>query len=47
MRTYEATVKIGGSSNKIRIDADGYYNAKKMLEAQYGEGNVKFIREVN
>lgn len=50
MRTYEATVrpggKIDGKSIRINIDAPGYFDAKQLLEATYGQGNVYNIREI-
>ena len=40
-KTYEATIKLqGGSLQKVRVDADSTFNARKMLEAQYGKGSV-------
>ena len=46
MRTYEATVRIGGKSTKVRIDTGDYFTAKNMLESQYGDGSVITLREV-
>lgn len=44
MRTYEATVrpdgKIDGKSVRVSIQASGYFDAKNLLEATYGKGNV-------
>lgn len=39
--TYHATVKLpNGSRQKVFVQADNDTNARLMLEAQYGKGNV-------
>jgi len=49
LRTYEATVrpdgKVDGKSIRVSIDAPGYFDAKRMLEATYGQGNIITLRE--
>ena len=45
-KTYEATVRLGGGSQqKVTVQADNQNNAKKMLESQYGKGNIFGIKE--
>ncbi len=43
-QTYKARIKIGngGGSQEVTVQADTTYNAKKMLEAQYGKGSIIF-----
>jgi hypothetical protein len=36
--TYEATIRIGHSMQKVTVQADTQTNAKAMIEAQYGKG---------
>lgn len=42
MKTYRARVKVGGSSREVRIQAGSYFDAKALLEAQYGKGCITF-----
>ncbi len=40
-KRYKARVRLSnGSSQEVYVNADGYFNAKAMLEAQYGKGSV-------
>jgi hypothetical protein len=40
-KTYEARVKLqNGSVQKVTVQADSPFNAKAMLEAQYGKGSI-------
>jgi len=46
--TYEARVKLpNGSYQKVSVQADSSHNAKSMLEAQYGKGNVSSPQPVH
>jgi hypothetical protein len=39
--TWKATIRLpNGNQQEVRVQADGQINAKLMLEAQYGRGNV-------
>lgn len=42
MKTWKARVKPAGSSAsmEVQVQAKGYYDAKAMLEAQYGKGSI-------
>ena len=44
LKTYEATVRFPstGTSQKVTVQADNLNNAKAMIEAQYGKGNITF-----
>ncbi|MEA1674368.1 hypothetical protein [Nitrospirillum sp. BR 11163] len=42
MRTWKARVKVGNNSIEVRIQANNYLDAKNLLEAQYGKGNIAF-----
>ncbi len=42
MRTWKAKVKVAdGSLIEVRVQAADSSSAKKLLEAQYGKGNVR------
>ena len=45
MDTYKADVTPGGKGPalKVEIQSNSAANAKRLLEAQYGKGNVKFV----
>ena len=47
MKTFTAMVRIGGGSTqtKVQIQASNYSDAQRLLEAQYGKGNVSSISE--
>jgi hypothetical protein len=39
--TYKAKVKLSnGSIQEVTVQADSYFNAKAMIEAQYGRGRI-------
>jgi hypothetical protein len=39
--TYKARIRLSnGTHQEVRVQADSPGNAKAMLEAQYGKGNV-------
>jgi hypothetical protein len=39
--TYKARIKLSnGSTQEIRVQADSSFNAKAMIEAQYGKGCI-------
>ena len=42
MRTkWKARVKLpNGASQEVVVEADSYFNAKAMIEAQYGKGCI-------
>jgi hypothetical protein len=41
VKTYKAKIRINSSSTQdVTIQADSSYNAKIMLEKQYGKGSV-------
>lgn len=40
MKTWKAHIKISGISREVRIEAKTAYDAKMLLEAQYGKGTV-------
>jgi hypothetical protein len=43
IKTWKATVKLPtGMQQQVTVQADSPWNAKAMLEAQYGKGCVKF-----
>jgi hypothetical protein len=40
-KRWKARIRLSnGSSQEVVIEADNYFNAKAMLEAQYGAGSV-------
>lgn len=40
-KAYKARVKLpNGNTQIVEVDADSSFNAKAMLEAQYGKSNV-------
>jgi hypothetical protein len=44
MHNYTANIRLGaGHQQKVTVKADTTDNAKRMLEAQYGKGNVSNI----
>jgi hypothetical protein len=46
MKNYEADVRLpNGSVQRVRIQADNSYNARAMLEAQYGKGCIAMFRD--
>ncbi len=42
MKTWKARVKPAGSgaSMEVQVQAKSYFDAKAMLEAQYGKGSI-------
>jgi len=44
IENYRARVRPGGKgpSTEVRIQANGVSDAKRLLEGQYGKGNVTF-----
>lgn len=48
MKTYTALVRIGGggTQTRVQIQASNSTDAMKLLEAQYGKGNVSSVSEV-
>lgn len=40
MDTYKARVKLGSSWIEVQIQARNVFDAKALLEAQYGKGTV-------
>lgn len=42
MKTWRARVRIGGSSTEVQVQAQSYFDAKRILEAQYGAGSITF-----
>lgn len=43
--TYSANIKLSnGSPQKVTIEADNDGNARRMLEMQYGKGNVSNVQ---
>ena len=48
MKTFTALVKIGGGGNqtRVQIQAANSTDAIRLLEAQYGKGNVSSVSEV-
>ena len=47
MNKYQGTLKIGSGYQKVFIEANSLYNAKKMFEQLYGSGNVMNICQVS
>ena len=46
-RTFKASVKLSnGVRQNVTMQADSVFNAKAMLETQYGKGNVGPVQEV-
>ena len=41
MKTYEATVNLGGWTNKVQVQARDAVQATRIMEAQYGKNNLK------
>jgi hypothetical protein len=40
-RTWKAKVKLpNGAWQEVTVQADSFFNAKAMLESQYGKGSV-------
>lgn len=40
-KTYKARIRLSsGGGQNITVDADSAYNAKQMIEAQYGKGCI-------
>jgi hypothetical protein len=46
VKTFKAQVKAGNSWRDTTIQAKTSYDAKKLLEGQYGVGNVRNVQEV-
>ena len=40
LKRFRARVKLPVGTQEVCVEADGLYNAKQMLEAQYGRGSV-------
>ena len=41
IKTFKARVRLSnGSSQEVTVQADDYFKAKAMLEAQYGKGSI-------
>ena len=40
MKVFEATVRVSGTQTKAQISANDIASAKRLLEAQYGKGNI-------
>lgn len=41
-KTWKAKVRLSnGSWQEVIVQADTYFNAKAMLESQYGKGSIK------
>jgi hypothetical protein len=39
--TFKATIRLkNGAVQEITVQADTYFNAKAMIEAQYGKGSI-------
>lgn len=43
MQTFEARIKIKGRVIQVSIEAQNIFDAKRLLEAQYGTGTVEGI----
>ena len=42
-KTFKAKIRLkGGAVQDVAVDADSYFNAKAMLEAQYGKGSITY-----
>lgn len=42
-KTWKAKIRLGkGGIQEITVQADSYFNAKAMIEAQYGKGSIFF-----
>ncbi len=41
MKTFEGMVRINGRHQLVQVQAKNQFDAKQMLEGQYGSGNVK------
>ncbi len=40
-KRWKARVRLSnGSSQEVQVQADNYFNAKAMIEAQYGKGSI-------
>jgi hypothetical protein len=40
-KTFKAKIKLtNGSVQEVKVQADSFFNAKAMLEAQYGKGSI-------
>ena len=41
--TWRATIRLpNGNQQEVRIQADSYWNARQMVEVQYGKQNLLF-----
>ena len=41
--TWYATIRLAnGNQQRITVPADNYFNARMMIEAQYGRGSILF-----
>jgi hypothetical protein len=40
MKTFKAKVRVAGAVRDVQIQAKNVFDAKKLLEAQYGKGKV-------
>lgn len=47
MRTYTASVFTNGGSEyfNVTIQAEDYWDARRRLDAQYGEGSYNYLTE--
>jgi hypothetical protein len=39
-KTWKAKIKIGSGIQEVTVQADSFFKAKEMLEAQYGKGSI-------
>jgi len=40
-KTYKAKIRLpSGRTQEVTVEADNTYNAKEMLEEQYGQGSI-------
>jgi len=39
-KTFKAKIKLKSGIQEVTVQADSYFKAKEMLEAQYGKGSI-------
>ena len=39
-RTFKAKIRLKSGIQEVTVQADNYFKAKEMLEAQYGKGSI-------
>lgn len=39
-KTYSAKIRLKSGIQEVTVQADSYFKAKEMLEAQYGKGSI-------